>query len=168
MDPAAFPSPAWLDAGGDDADAAARRWAAALSQLAPPSFTWADGPVVGRGAFGTVRLGLVLARRRGDGGSDASDGGSSDADASDGGPALGAAVAVKEIPLCSAHSWPAACREAAALVALARSATDRIAAGGRQVMISAAPPDGALRKSAADIHREKGARTPERLARARR
>ena len=46
---------------------------------------------------------------------------------------------------------------AVALAALARSATDRIAAGGRQVIMSSAPPSGALRKSAADIHREKGA-----------
>jgi serine/threonine protein kinase len=66
-----------------------------------PTSAAADGPVLGRGAFGVVRLGVVRASAM---------------------PAslpCGTPVAVKEIPLTCAEAWPAACREAAALASLA-------------------------------------------------
>lgn len=74
--------------------------AAVAAALMPPPFAWTEGPVVGRGAFGVVRLGVVTSA------------------AGDGAPPPGTAIAVKEIPLAGAGSWAAVCREAAAMAVL--------------------------------------------------
>jgi serine/threonine protein kinase len=63
--------------------------------LAP--FSWREGPMIGHGAFGVVKLGMV----------------STTDSASTHAP--GAPVAVKEIPLTAVESWSLACKEAFAL-----------------------------------------------------
>lgn len=65
--------------------------------LEPALFTWREGPMIGHGAFGVVKLGVVTS-------------------VSHGSPvAVGTTVAVKEIPLTQPKSWMSACREAYAL-----------------------------------------------------
>lgn len=85
-----------------------------VALLMPPRFLWSEGPIVGRGAFGVVRLGVILESTN-----ESAPGHvlSNDTDLQS--PVRpGTAIAVKEIPLSSESSWPAVCREAAALVRL--------------------------------------------------